>query len=210
MKEISILVVEDEAIVSADLQDCIKARGYAVCAAAGSGEEALRIAQEAKPDLVLMDISLGGKLDGIETARLLRERFQLPVVYLTAYSDEETLERAKITQPYGYLLKPLDEGELVTTIEMTVYRHRMEQERERLMGELEKALEEVKTLRGLLPICCDCKKIRNTEDCWEQLEKYITTRTDAVFSHGLCPECYTRQLAAIEAYAKTSSAEPSR
>ena len=198
MKEISILVVEDEAIVSADLQDCIKALGYTVCAAAGSGEDALRIVDETKPDLVLMDISLGGQLDGIETARLLRERFDLPVVYLTAYSDEETLERAKFTQPYGYLLKPLDERELVTTIEMAVYKHHMEQERERLMGELEKALEEVKTLRGLLPICCDCKKIRNGEDRWEQLEKYITTRTDAVFSHGLCPECYQRAVEDID------------
>ena len=159
-------------------------------------------------DIHRVFISLSGQLDGIKTAQLLRERLALPVVYLSAYSDDETLERAKITQPYGYLLKPLDERELVTTIEMAVYKHHMERERDHLMGELEKALEEVKTLRGLLPICCECKRIKNDEDSWEQLEKYITTRTDAVFSHGLCPECYQRAEASLDKVAAQSSAAP--
>lgn len=189
MKEISILVVEDEAIVAADLQHCIEALGYTVFAVAGSGEDALPKVSESKPDLVLMDISLGGEFDGIETAGRLRDLYDLPVVYLSAYSDAETLERAKITQPYGYLLKPLDEREVVTTIEMAIHKHSMERERELLVAELERALDEVKTLRGLLPICCQCKKIRNSEDSWVQIEKYISTHTDAIFTHCYCPEC---------------------
>lgn len=198
MKQISILVVEDEAIVSADIQDRLKTFGYAVSAAADTGAAALRLAGETKPDLVLMDINLNGELDGIETARLIRERHQLPVVYLSAYSDSETLDRAKITQPFGYLLKPLEERELVTTIEMAVYKHRMEQERERLLHDLEKALEEVKTLRGLLPICCECKKIRDEDGAWEQMEAYVTTRTGARFSHGYCPECFDRAIQELD------------
>lgn len=198
MNAISILIVEDEAIVSADIQDRLKTFGYTVGAATDNGADALRLAGETKPDVVLMDINLNGELDGIETARLIRERFELPVVYLSAYSDAETLERAKITQPYGYLLKPLAERELVITIEMAVYKHRAERERERLVHDLEKALEEVKTLRGLLPICCECKKIRAEDGDWEPIEAYVTSRTDATFSHGYCPECFRRAIKELD------------
>jgi two-component system, response regulator PdtaR len=206
MNRISVLLVEDEAIVSADIQDRLKAFGYTVGAATDTGADALRLAVETKADLVLMDINLNGELDGIETAGLIRERLDLPVVYLSAYSDAETLERAKLTQPYGYLLKPLEERELVTTIEMAVYKHRAERERERLLHDLEKALEEVKTLRGLLPICCECKKIRGEDGDWEQLEAFVTARTDATFSHGYCPECYLRAVKAVDDAAATPPA----
>jgi len=201
MHPISILIVEDEAIVSADIQDRLKTCGYTICAALDNGADALRWAGETKPDVVLMDINLNGALDGIETARLIRERFGLPVVYLSAYSDAETLERAKITQPYGYLLKPLAERELVITIEMAVYKHRAEREQERLVHDLEKALEEVKTLRGLLPICCECKKIRAADGDWESIEAYVSSRTDATFSHGYCPECFRRAVEELDAAA---------
>jgi two-component system, cell cycle sensor histidine kinase and response regulator CckA len=101
--------------------------GYQVPAMARSAEEALYLAEAAQPDLVLMDIVLNGRMDGIEASAELRERADIPVVYLTAHADEATLRRAKVTEPYGYLIKPYEERELRTTIETALFKHRMEQ-----------------------------------------------------------------------------------
>ena len=105
MDKARILVVEDESLLAEDIQERLKNLGYEASALAFSGEEALAQAASAQPDLVLMDIRLKGKMDGIETARLLRERFNLPVIYLTGAADAATLERAKATEPLGFLLK---------------------------------------------------------------------------------------------------------
>ncbi len=120
-----ILVVEDENIVAKDIQNTLKALGYTVTAVVASGEEAIQKAGETQPDLVLMDIMLKGYQDGVEAARQIFARFNIPVVYLTAYTDETTLQRAKITEPYGYILKPFEERELHIAIEMAIYKHKM-------------------------------------------------------------------------------------
>src|SRR3989304_8259393 len=101
-----ILVVEDEIIIAEDMQRKLKKMGYVVPAIASSGEEAIRKIKENIPDLILMDIVIHGNMDGIETAGQIHSLFDIPVVYLTAYADEKTLQRAKITQPFGYLIKP--------------------------------------------------------------------------------------------------------
>jgi PAS domain S-box-containing protein len=121
-----ILVVEDENIVALDIKNRLKALGYEVPAIAHTGEQAIAKVKESRPDLVLMDIMLKGKLDGIETSNLVREKFDIPVIYLTAYADQSTFERAKITEPYGYILKPFEERELYTSIEMALYKHSVE------------------------------------------------------------------------------------
>jgi PAS domain S-box-containing protein len=121
-----ILVVEDESIVARSIANELQSMGYGVPAVASSGEEALRKAEESYPDLVLMDMVLKGDMDGVATTERLQERFDIPVVYLTAYSDERSIQRAKMTQPYGYLIKPYEERELRTTIEVALYRHRLE------------------------------------------------------------------------------------
>ncbi|HEV3256912.1 MAG TPA: ATP-binding protein [Gemmataceae bacterium] len=126
MSNAQILVVEDEAIVAKDIQNGLKRMGYTVPAVASSGEEALQKAAETLPDLVLMDIVLKGSMDGVQTGEKLRARYDVPVVYLTAYEDDYTLQRAKITEPFGYLLKPYEQRELHTTIEMALYKHRVE------------------------------------------------------------------------------------
>lgn len=126
MAKAQILIVEDESIVAKDIQNTLKILGYAVSAVASSGEEAVKKAAETHPDLVLMDIVLGGDMDGVEAAAQIRARFDIPVVYLTAYADDETLQRAKITEPYGYILKPFQERELHTAIEMGLFKHKME------------------------------------------------------------------------------------
>jgi len=121
-----ILVVEDEYIVAKDIQNTLTNLGYSVPAIASSGEEAIKTIDEHSPDLVLMDIVLKGKMDGVETADKIRLKFNIPVVYLTAYADDNTLQRAKVTEPYGYLIKPFQERELHSTIEMALYRQKME------------------------------------------------------------------------------------
>ncbi len=126
MAENRILVVEDESIIAADIKESLQNLGYAVTSIASSGEEAIKKAQENNPDLVLMDIMLRGEMDGIETASRIRFCFNIPVVYLTAYSDEKLLERAKITEPFGYIIKPFNERELHTNIEIALYKHKME------------------------------------------------------------------------------------
>jgi PAS domain S-box-containing protein len=120
---IRILVVEDENIVAVDIQDRLEYLGYEVPALVASGEEAIVMAEEIRPDLVLMDIMLKGAIDGVMAAEQIYA-LDIPVVYLTAYSDIEMLERAKITEPYGYLLKPLDERELQISIEVALYKHK--------------------------------------------------------------------------------------
>ncbi len=126
MKKGTILVVEAEAIVADDIKNHLQKFGYKVSAIVTSGEEALKAVRGARPDLVLMDIVLWGEMDGIETAERIRSEFRIPVVYLTAFDDDRTLERAKITEPFGYIIKPFEERDLYTTIEMALYRHEME------------------------------------------------------------------------------------
>ena len=122
MASARIMVVEDEQITAADIEDMLTGLGYAVTAAVASGEEALRQAAEDPPDLVLMDIRLKGKCDGIETALQLRQRFDIPVIYLTAHADQETLNRAKLAEPLGYLVKPFQETDLQASLEMALHK----------------------------------------------------------------------------------------
>ena len=126
MEKVRMLVVEDERIVSLDLQRRLKAMGYEIAGSAVAGEEAIQKAETLRPDMVLMDIMLDGELDGIQAAEIIRSRFSIPVIYLTAYADSATLERAKITEPFGYILKPFEERELHGHIEIALYKARME------------------------------------------------------------------------------------
>ena len=115
-----ILIVEDERITAEDLAEILKGLGYQVTAVVSSGAEAIREAEQNPPDLVLMDIRIKGEMDGAETARILRERFDIPVVYLTAHADRETLERAKQSRPLGYIVKPFHESELHASVEIAL------------------------------------------------------------------------------------------
>ena len=117
MATTKILRVEDEGIIVLDTQRRLLSLGYDVCAVAPSGEEAIKKAEEHKPSLVLMDIRLRGEMDGIEAAKEIRERFNIPVVYFTAISNKGTLEQAKTTEPYGYIVKPFEDSELHAAIE---------------------------------------------------------------------------------------------
>ncbi len=320
MNKPRILVVEDEGIIAKDIQVTLEAMGYEVPATATTADEAFEKAAELMPDLVLMDIVLPGGTDGVTAAERMRGKLNIPVIYLTAHSDSATFQKAKLTEPYGYIVKPVVERELRIGIEMAMHRHRMDQhraelerwfastlgcigeaviaadrqghvrfmntqaeeltgwsladatgrhieeviilsdekeatrsvglfsetlqkgllvqwasnawlyprrgpsmpvdytaarirqddgvvagvvvifrditsrrqledERERLIGELRSALQNVKTLRGLLPVCASCKRIRDDDGYWEQVDDYVSNHTFAQVSHGICPDC---------------------
>ncbi len=124
--ETRILIVEDESIVAIDLQKTLENSGYKIIGLVRSGELAVKKAFELNPDLILMDIMLEGKLTGIEAAAEIGRKKDIPVIYLTAYANESTLSQAKLTQPFGYILKPFDEKNLVSTIEMALYKHKLD------------------------------------------------------------------------------------
>ena len=126
MSKANILIVEDEQIVAMDIQNSLENCGFTIVGQTNRGEEAIQKAAELNPDLVMMDIGLKGEIDGIEAAMQIREQLNLPVIFLTAFADEATLERARLAEPYGYILKPFEERELVIVIEMALYKHDME------------------------------------------------------------------------------------
>lgn len=128
MVKIDVLVVEDESIVSKDIQHSLKKLGYNVVGAASTGERAIELALDLRPQVVLMDIMLKGEMTGIEAAEEIKRQINVPVIFLTAYADEGTLSKAKLTEPYGYILKPFKEIDIHTSIEMAVYKHKKESE----------------------------------------------------------------------------------
>ena len=123
MTTATLMLVEDQAVIAADLEDRLIRQGYKVCGIASSGEEAIAMARRERPDLVLSDIRIDGAMDGIETARILRRDFDMPVIFLSAHADAATLQRAKAAGPYGFMTKPFEERDLQLTIEMALHKH---------------------------------------------------------------------------------------
>jgi len=142
-----VLVVEDESIVAEDIHDILKNLGCNVTGIASSGEEAVRMASETGPDLVLMDVMLAGDMDGVEAARRIYDSLNVPVVYLTAYADEDTLQRAKMTGAFGYILKPFDERSLRSTIDVALHKHSTESE---LRGKARRSSAALRSVRDAL------------------------------------------------------------
>ena len=128
MSKAKIMIVEDEWTVADDIKMFLERLGYTVTSISSSGDEAIQNAEKDKPDLVLMDIVLEGEMDGIEAANEIRTRFNIPIVYLTAYADDKILERAKITEPSGYIVKPFVNEDLKINIEMALYKDKTEKE----------------------------------------------------------------------------------
>ncbi|MBU3914235.1 PAS domain S-box protein [bacterium] len=323
MTKADIMIVEDEFIIQNELKATLKELGYQVTVTASGAEEAIEKAGEHNPDIILMDIQIKGKMDGIEAAAVIKKNFNTPIVFITAFVDDEKIERAKLNMPYGYLVKPVMARDLRITLEMALYastveakrkqtiealresekrfrevinqaadsifihnfqgefldankkaceslgythqellkmnvmdieigsqnleslqsiwngitqghhvsmeglqkrkdnttfqvevrlgllsvkgekqivaiardateRKKAEEERERLIKELQEAFDSIKTLKGLLPICANCKKIRDDGGYWNQIESFIESHSDALFSHGICPDCYKK------------------
>ncbi len=138
-----LMIVEDEAIIAMEMESQLLSLGYEVTSIVDTGEKAIRKAEEDKPDIIMMDIRINGEMDGIETADVIRNGSGIPVVFSTAYLDQERIERAKITMPFGYVLKPIQEQDLKVTIEMALYTAMVDRDRrktEKLLKENENRL----------------------------------------------------------------------
>jgi len=185
----TILVVEDDINVAAVMEARLESFGYNVCDIARTGLKAIESQARHRPDLVLMDILLEGDMNGIEAAEQISAKSDVPIIFITCLNDPSVLDKAIQTHPYGYLVKPYDNAELRSCIEIALVKHQAAKEREELIAKLEDALLQVRKLSGLLPICASCKKIRDKEGGWQQIEDYISTHSEADFSHSICPEC---------------------
>ena len=157
MSQKKILIVEDESIIAEDISDSLISLGYRITGMVYSGEEAIEAAAKCRPDLVLMDVNLQGEIDGITAAAEIRSRFQIPVVYLTAYADENTLRRVNATKPFGYIVKPFEEKNLHTTIQLALHRHEYDSltnlpNRSLLREQLNQVLEKQKELPAIIPV----------------------------------------------------------
>jgi CheY-like chemotaxis protein len=167
MAKSRIMIVEDEWTVAEEIKMVLQGMDYDVTSMSSSGEEAIQNAEKDKPDLVLMDIVLEGEIDGIAAANEIRSRFNIPIIFLTAYTDDKILERASITGPFGYIVKPFVNEDLKISIEIALYKFRMERERKRFIEELQGALPKITSLSGLLPVCPSCKKVRDADGDWK-------------------------------------------
>lgn len=180
MSKIKILIVEDESIVAKDIQYSLEKLGYDVCGSVSNGEKAFDTAQLIQPDLVLMDIMLKGPVNGIETAIRLKEDFGIPVIFLTAYADQATLEKAKVAEPYGYIIKPFKEIDLQTSIEVAVYKHSKESVLRRERDYLYSIVENKEATNDIIFVKSNSKLIKlKTEDIYfiEALKDYVLIHT---------------------------------
>ena len=187
-KDSQVLIVEDDPLVGKMLQGVLEDIGYTVAGKAIDGLQAIEMTQSLRPDVVLMDIEMPN-MDGIEATRHIYESCPTPVVVLTAHERPELVEGASAAGVGAYLVKPSNAREMERAIAIAMARFDDLMELRRLNAELQDAPAQVKTLSGLLPICSSCKKVRDDEGYWNQLEVYIQDHSDVLFSHGLCPEC---------------------
>ena len=180
MIKADVLIVEDEKIVAKDIGQILKKLGYNISGTASVGEDAVRMAEEKKPDLVLMDIMLKGKTTGIEEAMQIRKQLNIPDIYLTAYADEDTLYKAKITEPHGYIIKPFKEVELRTAIEIALYKHEKEAEIKKERDLYYSIIRADKTTNGNIFVKSKYQHVKvKTNDIFfvEALGDYVTINT---------------------------------
>lgn len=190
-----VVLAEDEYFVAEEITMLLNQFGHQVVGRARNGEEAVEMTRELQPDVTLLDIKMP-RLNGLEAAEKIRDLYPVPTVILTSYDDRGLVEDATETGVSAYLVKPPRPEELDRTLLVATARFSDMQklaEKNRLLEEqrrkMEKMLEEIRRLQGILPICSSCKKIRKDDGAWQGLEEYIREHAEVEFSHGICPEC---------------------
>jgi AmiR/NasT family two-component response regulator len=194
-REIRVLIADDSSTFSDTIHRMLEGMGYAVAGIARDGRQAITMTQSLKPDVILMDVDMP-HMDGIQASQHIQASCPTPVVILTAHEPPELVERASLAGVGAYLVKPPTTPEIERAIIIAMARFADLVELRRLNAELairnqelQEALAKVRTLRGLLPICASCKKIRNDQGYWQQVEVYVRDHSEAEFSHCLCPDC---------------------
>jgi len=152
MSKKNILVVEDEKITAKSIKEILERLNYNVVDCIETGEDAVRVVNNEKVDLILMDIMLDGEIDGIDTANMIHKNFDIPVIYISSHSDDQTIKKAKISSPYSFIVKPIRGREIEIVTEIAFERVEMERKQKKLIQELRKALDDIKVLNGLIPI----------------------------------------------------------
>jgi YesN/AraC family two-component response regulator len=193
--DVTVLYVEDDT-VTRERFAAIMARQVREVRWAGDGEEGLAVFQVMRPDIVVSDIRMP-KMNGLEMARAIRGlQPEARIILTTAFSDQEFLLEAIGVGINCYIMKPIDAERLAAAVaqsaEFIALRREVkarEEAQQRLITELQQALSEIKTLKGMIPICAACKSIRNDQGYWEGVEKYVMDRSEAQFSHSICPKC---------------------
>jgi CheY-like chemotaxis protein len=188
-----VLVVDDNEDNLTLIGKIVESAGYEAVLAT-SGSQALEFVADDQPDLILLDIMMP-EMDGYAVCNELKVDAavrEVPVLFLTAKADPDDITRGFAAGAVDFIAKPFHAAELRARVRTHLELKRQRDELSRRTAELEQALSHVKTLRGLLPICAWCKKIRNDQGYWDQLESYLSSRTDATFSHAICPDCAAR------------------
>ncbi len=190
-----VLVAEDDYLVSEEIVRLLKQLGYEHVGSASTGTQAVEMVHSLAPDVVLMDISMPN-MGGLCAARVIQKEKPTPIVVLTAHESEIVVESATRSGIGAYLMKPPEKSRLKRAIMIAVARHadlmgsfNLCRELEVKNRELLQALDEIQQLKGLLPICCYCKKIRDDKGYWEQIDTYFHKKSAIEFSHGICPDC---------------------
>ncbi len=185
---VNVLVAEDESLVADLIEHELETMGMKVVGRASNGHQAVEFTRSLRPDVVLMDIAMP-LMDGLAAAAVIQTDCPTPVVILSAHETTEDVTRATAAGAGAFLVKPPQGDELERAITIARARHADLMELRRTNRELTQALAEVKTLSGLLPICCGCKKIRDDKNYWQEVEVYVMQHSDAKFTHGYCPTC---------------------
>lgn len=197
-KNINILIVDDNENMRKTLGEILKLRGYDI-KEAGTGSEAISLAKKDFFHIVLLDVRLPD-VEGVNVLKTIREiNEDIVVIIMTGYASFDSSVEAINKGAYSYLTKPLNMDQALIIIEKALEKQRLALENKRLLKELseqirklQNAKTQIKTLKGLLPICMYCKRIRNDKQYWQAVESYITAHTEAKFSHGICPDCYNK------------------
>jgi CheY-like chemotaxis protein len=185
-----ILIVDDIPENISALALALESEGFTL-AMASCGEKALQITEDFLPDLVLMDVRMDG-IDGFETCRQLKKNdatSDIPVIFLTVSQDSEDIKQGFQCGGVDYICKPFSQEEVCARVRTHLHLRDLVKQKEKLVNELQTALAKVKKLSGLLPICSACKKIRDDKGYWNHIESYIRARSEADFTHGICPTC---------------------
>jgi two-component system, response regulator PdtaR len=187
-KPLRVLIVDDQESIRELLRRQLEKIGHTVAGKASNGMQAIELTGSLQPDVVLMDIEMP-IMDGLEATKIILDKYPIPVVLLTSHDDPEMVRRASQAGAGAYLLKPPNSEEIERTMIIASARFADLMELRRLNSKLKEAIDKIKVLSGLLPICANCKSIRNDKGYWEAVEEYITEKTEAHFSHSLCPAC---------------------
>ena len=196
---INILMVDDNEVFRQAAGRVLKAAGYNLVAEADNGRQAVALTEKLRPDLVLMDVEMP-EMDGITASRNIQRTVPTPVILLTAHESLDMLHEARDAGVAAYLVKPLDAQELQRTVTIALARfqdwmtlRRLNCELQKRNAQLQKALDAIKTLRGLLSVCAWCgNKIEDEDGHWVSLETYVEEHSEAKFTHGICPECLSK------------------